>query len=149
MAPQRPKIGLDTSCVIPLLCRWHEFHAATVEGIGSGSLENAAVCCHVLLESFSVLTRLPAPYRISPRQAEQLLTANFSKPVELCGVTGRDTWQALGKAVEQQTGGGRIYDAVIATATARAGATVLLTWNVRDFAAVAPHGLEIRTPEAR
>jgi predicted nucleic acid-binding protein len=99
-----------------------------------------------LLECFAVLTRLPAPYRIPARQAERLLAANFSDSVALCGVLEGDVWAALGRAAERQVRGGKIYDAVVAQATARAGASVLLTWNVKDFVVVAPHGLEIRTP---
>jgi predicted nucleic acid-binding protein len=140
----REGIGLDTSCVIPLLCDWHEFHAATIAGVGS--LKNVIVCCHVLLESFAVLTRLPAPYRIAPRQAERLLAENFSGSFAVCEVAERDLWTTLATAAERQAAGGKIYDAVVAHATVRAGASVLLTWNVRDFVAVAPDGLEIRTP---
>jgi predicted nucleic acid-binding protein len=43
-------------------------------------------------------------------------------------------------------GGGIIYDAVIARTAFDAGASVLLTWNTRDFLRVAPPGLEIRQP---
>jgi predicted nucleic acid-binding protein len=43
-------------------------------------------------------------------------------------------------------GGGRIHDALIAACTLAAGANVLLTWNVKDFLAVAPQGLEVRQP---
>jgi len=43
-------------------------------------------------------------------------------------------------------GGGIVYDAAIAEAAFAAGATVLLTWNPKDFLRVAPHGLEVRQP---
>jgi predicted nucleic acid-binding protein len=56
------------------------------------------------------------------------------------------SWAVLNRAAERQVGGGKIHYAVIAQATARAGASVLLTWNVKDFLAVAPAGLEIRSP---
>ncbi|MEX2303335.1 MAG: PIN domain-containing protein [Bryobacterales bacterium] len=145
MAPRRTRIGLDTSCVIPLLCDWHEFHAPTIATIGTESLKHVVICRHVLLECFAVLTRLPTPYRVPPRQAEHLLTTNFSESV-LCGLLDGDLWAVLDRAAERQVGGGKIYDAVIADSTARAGASVLLTWNVKDFLAVAPAGLEIRSP---
>jgi predicted nucleic acid-binding protein len=146
MAHRHSRVGLDTSCVIPLLCDWHEFHAPTAAAVGAVPLKNVVICTHVLLECFAVLTRLPAPYRIPPRQAKRLLAANFSERVDVCGVLEGDLWTALDRAAERQAGGGKIYDTVIAQATARAGASVLLTWNVKDFLAVAPHGLEIRAP---
>jgi predicted nucleic acid-binding protein len=132
--------------LIPLLCEWHEFHARTAASIAKVPLKSMVICCHVLLECFVVLTRLPAPYRIPPRQAERLLAANFSNSVHIPGVLERDTWASLARVAEQQTGGGKVYDAVVAHATAQAGASTLLTWNVKDFLVVAPHGLEIRTP---
>jgi predicted nucleic acid-binding protein len=146
MAQRQGRVGLDTSCVIPLLCDWHEFHARTTAAVEAVPLKNLVICTHVVLECFAVLTRLPAPYRIPPRQAEQLLTANFSATAILCGVLEGDLWAALDRAGERQAGGGRIYDTVIAEATARAGASLLWTWNVKDFLAVAPPGLEIRAP---
>ena len=36
-----------------------------------------------------------------------------------------------------------MYDALIAWCAADAGATVLLTWNLKHFAAIAPAGLEV------
>jgi hypothetical protein len=36
-----------------------------------------------------------------------------------------------------------VYDALIAWCAADAGATVLLTWNLKHFAAIAPAGLEV------
>jgi predicted nucleic acid-binding protein len=132
--------------MIPLLCDWHEFHAPTVAAVGTGSLSSLVICTHVLLECFAVLTRLPAPHRIPPQQANRLLAANFHTSVALCGVLDSDVWGAMARTAERQVGGGKIYDAVVAEATARAGASVLLTWNVKDFVTVAPPGLEIRTP---
>jgi predicted nucleic acid-binding protein len=146
MAQRHHKVGLDTSCVIPLLCDWHEFHKPTLETVAAVRRNGLVICTHVVLECFAVLTRLPAPYRMPPRQAQRLLAANFSETVDVCGVLDTDLWTALDRAAERQTGGGRIYDTVIAQAAARAGASVLLTWNVKDFLAVAPHGLEIRAP---
>jgi hypothetical protein len=107
--PQRDsKVGLDTSCVVPLLCDWHEFHAPTRAAVGAIPLKNLVICAHVLLECFAVLTRLPAPYRMPLRQAEQLLATNFSSGVDLCGVLDGDVWAALGRATERQAGGGKI-----------------------------------------
>lgn len=118
----------------------------TAAALATVPLEKLVICCHVLLECFAVLTRLPAPYRIPPHQAQRLLAANFSDSDQVCGIADHDTWAALSRVAEQQVGGGKVYDAVVAHATAQAGASLLLTWNVKDFRAVAPHGLEIRTP---
>lgn len=143
---QRGTVALDTSCVVPLLCTWHDHHSRTVGALESVVDRAVVICSHVLLESFSVLTRLPPPYRLTVVGARQLLEANFGDP-ELVGQVDReDCWSAIGSATEAGSGGGRVYDAVIAHASARAGASVLFTWNVKHFLSVAPAGLEVRTP---
>jgi predicted nucleic acid-binding protein len=43
-------------------------------------------------------------------------------------------------------GGGRVYDAVIAQCVLEAGATVLLTWNMKHFLPIAPAGLDVMEP---
>lgn len=60
--------ALDTSVVIPALLGWHEAHEPA---------RRAAVPSHAPLETYSVLTRLPAPHRVSSEVAEQLLAAWF------------------------------------------------------------------------
>jgi predicted nucleic acid-binding protein len=46
----------------------------------------------------------------------------------------------------REMGGVIVYDAVIARTAFDAGASVLLTWNTKDFLRVAQPGLEIRQP---
>ncbi len=101
---------------------------------------------HSLLECFSVLTRMPAPYRFSADQALRLLEESFSENAVASGLSPELCWSTMRGMAEIGMGGGRIYDAVIARSARQAGATVLLTWNVKDFLRVAPPGLEIREP---
>ena len=140
---RRAGVALDTSCVIPLLCGWHEYHATTARALGAAG-SRFVISTHVLLESFAVLTRLPAPCRLAPSRAQELLKANFGTGGVVCEVSQKDCWSAIHSTAA--LGSGRVYDAVIAHSTARAGASVLVTWNVKDFLAVAPSGLEIRAP---
>ena len=141
------KVALDTNCLVALLSEWHEHHRATVaayEELRRGH-HHVIIAVHSLLECFSVLTRLPAAYRIAPRQAEQVLLQNFSR-AEVSAVEASLCWSTIHDLSERGLGGGRVYDAVIARSARAAGATVLLTWNVRDFLSVVPPGLEIREP---
>ena len=101
---------------------------------------------HALLECFAVLTRLPGSLRTPPQTALRILDLCFGDGTEICGLSPQDCWSAMGELAGSGRGGGRVYDAVIARATGRAGASVLLTWNVSEFLSVAPPGLEIREP---
>lgn len=142
----RLRVGLDTSCLIPLLSEWHQFHDRTVQSVSAVPPDSLVICSHALLECFSVLTRLPPPYRIPPEKAKLAIETSFAQVGTVCGVEANEAWAAITRTTELRFGGGKVYDAVIAESTARAGAAVLLTWNVADFRSVAPPGLEIREP---
>ena len=148
MRAVRLKVGLDTSCLVPLLSDEHADHEATRaqwDRLRRADVQ-LVVSCHALLECFSVLTRMPPPYRRPAEEAERLLQKNFAQGVEIPGFGSELMWSCIRELVSLGVGGGRIYDAVIARSTFAAGAAVLLTWNVGDFLAVAPAGLEILTP---
>ena len=145
--PPRLKVALDTSCLVPLFVD-NGFQDATRAECERLRRQNAlfVVATHALLECFSVLTRMPPPYRVDPETAERLLLENFSQDAEIPPVGPELLWSSIRELVSQGMGGGKVYDAVIARASFHAGATVLLTWNVRDLLSVAPEGLDVLTP---
>ena len=142
------KFGLDTSCIVALLSAGHAQHTATLKAYAERRqrLEQPLIPAHALLESFAVLTRSPVPLFVSPEQARQLLVENFAEFAEIPAVSGSLGWAAIDELAARSLGGGMLYDMVIAQSCLRAGARVLLTWNVRDFLRVAPPALEIRHP---
>ena len=126
---RRVKFGLDTSCLIALLFNWHQSHSPTLAEYETRRRrkEVPVIPAHALLESFSVMTRLPAGKGLYPGDARNLLAGNFELTL-------------------RRIAGGIVYDAVIARSAHQAGARVLLTWNVRDMLRVAPLGLAVRQP---
>ena len=142
------KFGLDTSCVVPLLSGGHAQHFITLKAYAERRqrLEQPVIPAHALLESFAVLTRSPAPLFVPSEQARKLLVENFFEIAEIPGVSGSLAWDAMDELAARSMGGAVLYDAVIAQSCLRAGAKVLLTWNVRDFLRIAPPALEIRHP---
>lgn len=48
-------------------------------------------------------------------------------------LTARETWDAVRDAQGRGVRGGQMYDALIATAALKAGASAILTWNRRNF----------------
>jgi len=149
MRPVGAKVGLDTSVVVPLLAAEHASHEKTRREVERLRQQQASIVVapHALLESYSVLTRMPPPYRFSPEAAEQLLRDNFADGAEVPGLAPESLWNWLQEFALKGISGGSIYDAVIARSTFEAGAGVLLTWNLDHFLRVAPAGLETLTPE--
>jgi predicted nucleic acid-binding protein len=141
------KFGLDTSYLMPLLAEWHKHHEQTTRDYRArlSRGERPVIAIHALLECYSVLTRLPHPVRVPASLAEQILTQYFTG-VEIAGITAEIAWQAIHSLAGLDLGGGRIYDALIATTVLRAEASIFVTWNVKHFLALAPPGLEIRQP---
>ncbi|MBZ5592927.1 MAG: PIN domain-containing protein [Acidobacteriia bacterium] len=141
------KFGLDTSYLIPLIAEWHQHHEQTARDYRARLArgERPVVAIHALLECYSVLTRLPYPTHIPSQVAAQILT-QYLKDVEVAGVTPDTAWLAIRSLAALDLGGGRIYDALIATTVVHEKASLLMTWNVKHFLALAPPGLEIRQP---
>jgi predicted nucleic acid-binding protein len=140
------RVALDTNVLIATVCPWHEHHPVTfryLRGLHDGQA-TILIPGHCLLEAYSVLTRLPGSQRLTPQVAAEVLRASFSE----CRVVPMPNtgWREIGSFAASNTRGGRVYDAVIAEASFRAKAGVLLTWDSADFSGIAPPGLAIRTP---
>lgn len=138
-------IAADTNVIVAALLTWHEVHtraaAALEETLEQGTL---LLPQPTLIESFSVMTRLPSPHRLRPEVAYELLFKSFHD-VRVAGLPAGKTWDLLEASVADGIAGGRIYDAVIATAAIEAGARELLTFNPRDFEPFADR-IAIRVP---
>ena len=99
----------------------------------------------VLVETYSVLTRLPAPHRLSPADAYRLLRENFHRS-KTTALLGKDAWTFLESLAAMNVSGGTVYDARIVAAARQAGANRILTMNVRHFERLVPDGFEILVP---
>ncbi|HTP29942.1 MAG TPA: PIN domain-containing protein [Anaeromyxobacteraceae bacterium] len=140
-------VALDTSVIVASLLTWHEHHAPSLRALEAamdgGQL---AVPVPALVESYAVITRLPAPHRLSARDAHALLESNFAASTRADGLTGPECWAMLASLAAQSIAGGRAYDAQILAAAVKSRAKALLTLNVKDFAALARDDIEIRSP---
>ena len=115
-------MALDTSCLIALVCDWHEHHSATLASV-EGRLEagtRLALAAPALVETYSVLTRLPAPQRLSPADALHLLAQNFEDKADSVALGADEYWSLLRRGPTTGVHGGRIYDAVIAACARKA-----------------------------
>lgn len=108
----------DTSVLVAALANWHEAHAAVrplVRGID-------CIPAHVLVETYSVLTRLPGSERVASTMAAAALEALAWTPITLPPESHLDTVRALAAA---GISGGAAYDGIIAATAAHHGLTLL------------------------
>ena len=141
----------DTSCMVAAVCSWHEHHSRAGDEIGRRlrRAEAMIVAAPALVEAYAVLTRLPAPHRLSAADALAVLEASFMGATRVIALDGRSYRALLRRAPRESITGGRTYDAVIAECALRARAAALLTFNVGHFAEFAARGLEIVVPGGR
>jgi predicted nucleic acid-binding protein len=89
---------------------------------------------------------MPPPYRLPPDIARQTIEENFARGALVVGVKAGGVWEKIGNLARLGIAGGQVYDALIAWCAVDAGATVLLTWNVKHFTAIAPPDLKVQEP---
>jgi predicted nucleic acid-binding protein len=134
--------------MIAAVCAWHERHepaAAEIERrLGRG--EELVVAGPALVEAYAVLTRLPPPHRLSPRDALALLEGNFLGSTRIVALGAASYRSLVRKAPAVGVSGGRSYDLVIATCAHAAKASALLTLNEEHFRSHVGRGLRIVVP---
>lgn len=107
--------AVDTSVVVAGLCSWHPDHEAAKAVLVTRPIALA----HVLVESYAVLTRLPAPRRLEPQLVLAALERLFpAKPV---GLPGAATMSLLQRLAPHGIAGGATYDALVAESARKAG----------------------------
>ncbi len=116
--------ALDTSVCVPALVSWHEHHEACRRAAAG-----ARVPAHVLVESFSVLTRLPAPHRLTGNVARRLLAGRFASS-EVLTESAPLQRSIVDRLARIGVEGGAVYDALVGLTAAQYD-EVLLTRDRR------------------
>ena len=112
-------IALDTSVVVAAFATWHEGHSSAVAALA----HRPRLPVHVIVEAYSVLTRLPPPHRAPGKIAAAFLRERFPEPpLVLPSASQRDLVDFAARA---ELLGGAIYDALVAATARRASATLL------------------------
>jgi len=117
-----------------------------MHAIAERQITGAATAWHCCLEFFSVSTRLPPEYRLSPADACRLLESEVFARLSVHDLPAADRLAMLRAAAQDKTAGGRIYDAHIADIARAAGAAVVVTDNRRHFISALRHGIRVETP---
>lgn len=114
----------DTSVAIAALDTTHAHHAWCVDLIRR---RRPALAGHAAIETFSVLTRLPAPTRLTPESARRVIVHNFPVPCPAPAVSPLDL---LERFTDAGVAGAAVYDGLVALAADQAG-RILLTRDER------------------
>jgi predicted nucleic acid-binding protein len=101
---------VDTSIAIALVVGDHEHHAATFDALADRRLGLAG---HAAFETYSVLTRLPAPARRTAAAAGRILVSSF--PCTKFLSEGAAT-RLLERLASHGIAGGSVYDALVGAA---------------------------------
>lgn len=129
-------VALDTSAAVPYLMASHEAHRTTRRHLRG---QDVVLTQHSLVETYSVLTRLPGDARVAPLDAVRLLEANFGEPALLRPDEAASIPQVLAPL---GIAGGATYDAVIALA-ARSSGLPLATRDARAAGTYLTLGIDV------
>lgn len=130
-------IAVDTSLVVAAYASWHENHAAARRALDA----RARLIEYCALETYSVLTRLPAPHRSAGFVVRQFLEARFQEPFLRLSARGYRAF-ILGLPAHEISGGSA-YDALVAATAAERGAE-LVTCDRRALPVYERYGVKVR-----
>jgi predicted nucleic acid-binding protein len=134
--------------IVAAVCAWHEHNAAAIaeleRRVTAG--ETMVVAGATLVEAYSVLTRLPAPYRLGASDAHSLITRNFVSSSDVAVLDGAAYMALLGRAAASGIVAGQIYDALVAECARTAGVEALITFNERHFRRVLDQAVSLIVP---
>ena len=101
---------------------------------------------HCCLEFFSVATRLPPEYRLSPADAARLLEEEVLARMVVHDLPASGRASMIAGAAHDGVIGGRIYDTHIAEVARVVTAGTIVTDNRRHFLSALRYDLRVETP---
>lgn len=142
-------VFLDTSVLLAGLVDFGPQSAPSqllLHAVAEKRVPDPATAWHCCLEFFSVTTRLPPEFRISPADAATLLQEEIVARMAIHDLPPADRVPMILAAGRDRIAGGRIYDAHIAEVARAAGADLVVTDNRRHFLSALRHGMRVETP---
>ena len=142
-------VFLDTSVLLAGLVDFGPQSApaqSLLHAVAEKGVPRPATAWHCCLEFFSVATRLPAEFRVTPQDAAMLLQEEIFSRIAVHDLRPPDRLAMLTAAARDGVAGGRVYDAHIAEIARAVGAEVVVTDNRRHFLAALRYGIRVQTP---
>ncbi len=139
-------IAADATVLVAAIVGWHERHRAATSAIEAALARKSLVIpAPALLESYAILTRLPAQHRLTHADAFHLLRSSFSS-ARVAAARTRDAWSVLRRWSVAGIGGSDAFDASVVEIAKEAGAKMLLTFRRVELERLAIAGIEIVEP---
>ncbi|HEV3322859.1 MAG TPA: PIN domain-containing protein [Solirubrobacteraceae bacterium] len=126
----------DSSVVIAAFASWNQHHETAIEALGDAR----DLVAHAELESYSVLTRLPEPFRAEPALVAEYLRADY--PGERMVLPAPARRDLIARLAGLSIAGGAVYDAMVAATAAHHGYR-LLSCDRRATATYEQLGVEV------
>lgn len=111
----RPDLLVDTSVAVALVLEDHDHHGPVVASLAGRRL---GLSGHAAFETYSILTRLPPPTRLTPAGAARAIAADFPAS-RFLGPSAAD--DLLASLPRLGIAGGSIYDALVGAAASEHG----------------------------
>lgn len=127
----------DTSVVVAAFASWHEHHDAARRWLDGG----LRLVEHCALETFSVLTRLPAPHRSPGAVVVDFIRVRFPDPYLRMNAAAYRRFVL--ELATHAVAGGASYDALVAATAVAAGAE-LVTCDRRAAGTYERYGARVR-----
>jgi predicted nucleic acid-binding protein len=143
-------VFLDTSVLLAGLVDFGPQSApaqSILHAVAEKTVASAGTAWHCCLEFYSVATRLPPEYRLSPADAAQLLQEEVFGRMTVHDLPPAERLAFVRTAAADALAGGRIYDAHIAEIARAAGAQLVVTDNRRHFLSALRYGIKVETPQ--
>lgn len=143
-------IFFDTSVLLASLIDFGASSAAPIalfDRLAEGKIAHPTTAWHCCLELYSVATRLPEEYRLSPHDARRLVEEEILARFGVFDLPDERRAPLFAEAESDGVAGGRIYDAEIGAVALAAGARILVTGNRRHFAPLLRRGLRVLSAE--
>jgi predicted nucleic acid-binding protein len=142
-------VFLDTSVLVAGLVDFGPQSApaqSLLHAIAEKKVADPATAWHCCLEFFSVATRLPPEFRLTPADASLLLEQEVFGRMAVHDLPAAGRLPLLRAAASDAIAGGRIYDAHIADVARTANSNVVVTDNRRHFVSALRYGIRVETP---
>jgi len=143
-------VFLDTSVILAGLIDFGPQSApaqSLLHAVAEKRVPSPATAWHCCLEFYSVATRLPPEFRVSPADAVTLLEEEVFGRMAIHDLPAADRLSMIRGAAHDAIAGGRIYDCHIADLARAASARVVVTDNRRHFLSALRYDLRVETPD--
>ena len=142
-------VFLDTSVLLAGLIDFGPQSApaqSLMHAVAEKRVPAPATAWHCCLEFYSVATRLPPEFRLTPSDASLLLDEEVFSRMTVHELPAAERMLMLKTVARDGIAGGRVYDAHIAEIARAAGVSVIVTDNRRHFMSALRYDMRVQTP---